>query len=137
MAIKIKSKKATKKEVLKEAIDTGKVEIVEVKEAPKVEEPKTHANVSKKVGREKPVHIKGEEPLDPTVKKNLDKNHNPKTVGMALGITKNMDNYESLRIDVWCTDVVRENETEEQALERIGNLVRARIDAEVEEIVGE
>lgn len=40
-------------------------------------------------------------------------------VGMNVGITKNMDNYESLRVDCWLTDTVKEGETVEQAYERI------------------
>ena len=42
-----------------------------------------------------------------------------KIVGASLGITKNMDNYESLRVDCWLTDTVSDNETVEQAYERI------------------
>lgn len=44
---------------------------------------------------------------------------NSGVVGASLGVTKNMDNYESLRVDVWLTDSVKENETHEQAYERI------------------
>lgn len=40
-------------------------------------------------------------------------------VGVSIGITKNMDNYESLRVDCWLTDVVSEEETVEQAYERV------------------
>lgn len=46
-----------------------------------------------------------------------------KTVGVNLGITKNMDHYESLRVDCWCTDVVQPGETIEQAYERIIGVV--------------
>ena len=31
-------------------------------------------------------------------------------VGVSVGITKNMDNYESLRADVWLTDKVADGE---------------------------
>ena len=41
------------------------------------------------------------------------------TVGVSVGITKNMDNYESLRADVWLTDVVREGENISEAYQRI------------------
>ena len=40
-------------------------------------------------------------------------------VGVSIGITKNMDNYESLRVDCWLTDTVQEGETVEQAYERV------------------
>lgn len=55
------------------------------------------------------------------------------TVGVSIGITKNMDNYESLRADVWLTDKVGDKETVEEAYARV-----ARITSDVlQEIVGE
>ena len=44
-------------------------------------------------------------------------------VGASIGITKNMENYESLRVDCWLTDTVKENETVEQAYERILGII--------------
>lgn len=46
-----------------------------------------------------------------------------KIVGASVGITKNMENYESLRVDCWLTDTVKENETVEQAYERILGII--------------
>lgn len=48
---------------------------------------------------------------------------NTPVVGVNLGVTKNMDNYESLRVDVWLTDNVGEKETIEQAYERVLEVV--------------
>ena len=48
---------------------------------------------------------------------------NDRVVGASVGITKNMDNYESLRVDCWLTDTVKENETVEQAYERILGII--------------
>ena len=45
------------------------------------------------------------------------------TVGVSIGCTKNMDNYESLRVDVWLTDSVKDGETAEQAYSRIIGVV--------------
>lgn len=47
----------------------------------------------------------------------------PQTVGVNLGITKNMDNYESLRVDCWLTDEVQPGETPQQAFERVIGVV--------------
>ncbi len=44
-------------------------------------------------------------------------------VGVSVGCTKNMDNYESLRVDVWLTDSVKDGETTEQAYSRIIGVV--------------
>lgn len=48
-------------------------------------------------------------------------------VGMNVGITKNMDNYESLRVDCWLTDTVKEGETVEQAYERILGVIDSQL----------
>ena len=41
------------------------------------------------------------------------------TVGVSVGITKNMGNYESMRVDVWAVDNVRKGETKEKAIRRV------------------
>lgn len=46
-----------------------------------------------------------------------------KTVGVSVGVTRNMENYESLRVDCWLSDTVKEGETETQAFERILGVV--------------
>lgn len=43
------------------------------------------------------------------------------TVGVNLGITLNMGNYQSMRIDVWSTDRVGKNETRKEAIFRVAN----------------
>lgn len=101
-----------------------------------VAEAKTHAKVVHKKDRKENV-IKNEEPLDHTNKHQLPYTKSNKVVGMNLGVTRNMENYESLRVDVWCTDEVQENETFEDALDRISGLVKSRLDYEIEDIIGE
>mgnify|MGYP004505731269 FL=1 len=44
-------------------------------------------------------------------------------VGVNIGSTINMENYESLRADVWLSDTVQPNESIEQAYERVTNIV--------------
>lgn len=56
---------------------------------------------------------------------------------MSKGITKNMDNYESLRVDVWLTDEVAEGETVEQAYNRISALLTEVLEETVNEVVGD
>lgn len=60
------------------------------------------------------------------LKKGLPNDHSTKhftseapVVGVSIGSTINMENYESLRADVWLTDSVKENETIEQAYQRV------------------
>lgn len=68
---------------------------------------------------------KGTSKNQSTLKQGVPNDHSRKhmsdtpVVGVSIGITKNMDNYESLRVDCWLTDAVSEGETIEQAYERV------------------
>lgn len=44
-------------------------------------------------------------------------------VGVSIGSTLNMGDYESLRVDVWLTDSVQEKESTQQAYERVVGIV--------------
>lgn len=55
------------------------------------------------------------------------------TVGVSIGTTLNMGDYESLRVDVWLTDTVSDNETVEQAYARVVKTV----DKTLQEIVNQ
>ena len=56
---------------------------------------------------------------------------NNQVVGISVGCTKNMDNFESLRVDVWLSDSVQSGETVEEAYDR----VRGVIDETLSDIV--
>ena len=63
------------------------------------------------------------------LKKGVPNDHSAKhlggapVVGVSIGTTLNMENYESLRVDTWLTDVVHEGETTEQAFQRVTKTV--------------
>ena len=57
----------------------------------------------------------------------------PTTVGISIGTTLNMGDYESLRVDVWLTDNVRDGETVESAYGRITQVV----DETLQDIIGQ
>lgn len=64
------------------------------------------------------------------LKKGLPNDHSSKhftsdapVVGISIGSTINMENYESLRADVWLTDSVKKTETIEQAYQRVTKIV--------------
>lgn len=44
-------------------------------------------------------------------------------VGMSIGVTINMDNYQSLRVDLWLTDAVHDGETQKEAYKRIHEVI--------------
>lgn len=55
------------------------------------------------------------------------------TVGISIGTTLSMGDYESLRVDVWLTDTVAPKETVEQAYARVVQIV----DSTLQEIVNQ
>ena len=55
------------------------------------------------------------------------------TVGVSIGTTLNMGDYESLRVDVWLSDKVSDTETLEQAYARVVQSV----DSTLQEIVSQ
>lgn len=48
-------------------------------------------------------------------------------VGVNIGTTINMGDYESLRVDCWLTDYVGEDETHEKAFARITNIAGKQV----------
>ena len=80
--------------------------------------------------------VKEGTPLDHTPTHNINK-HNSRTVGVNVGITKNMGDYESLRVDCWLTDDVLEGETHSQALERVSAIAVESLTRQVEELSAE
>lgn len=78
---------------------------------------RANANVQNKSGEV----LKKGNPIDHSAK-HFDKSGRP-IVGVSIGSTLNMDNYESLRVDVWLTDEVKDSETIERAYERVTKIV--------------
>lgn len=91
-----------------------------------------NATVSLKTGKiEEP--IKEGIPLEHTNKHK--EAFSSKVVGMSKGLTKNMGDYQSARFDVWISDVVGENETVEQALDRLSAIIDLQLEKEVEAVL--
>lgn len=66
--------------------------------------------------------------------------HDPKSgaiVGMSKGVTKNMDNYESFRADVWLSDTVKDGETLEEAVARIEAFIDSTLEQAVINSIGD
>lgn len=97
---------------------------------------KAEANttVTKKVGRDAPTVVKQGVPLDHTTK------HNPyenAQFGMSKGVTKNMENYESLRVDVWLTSEVLPGESIKEAYVRVEQIIDEVLEEAVLSTAGE
>lgn len=87
-----------------------------------------NTTVTKKVAREAPETVKKGVPLDHAEKHRPQDSDipgvSPKKVGISMGCTLNMDNYESMRVDVWLTDEVKPDETYKDALDRVTDIAQ-------------
>lgn len=54
-------------------------------------------------------------------------------VTVNLGYTLNLGNFQSLRVDLGCTDYVREGEGVESAMERVYSFVESKVVEKIEE----
>lgn len=100
-----------------------------------------NTTISRGNNREGYSTIKKGKPLDHEVKQSTAKSKSDlyvgQTFGMSKGITKNMDNYESLRVDCWLSDVVREGETVQDAFARVESIIDEALEESVIATIGE
>lgn len=54
-------------------------------------------------------------------------------ISVTLGYTLNLGNFQSLRVDIGCTDFVRSDEDKESAVERIYKFVEQQVISKVDE----
>jgi hypothetical protein len=52
---------------------------------------------------------------------------NGSSVTVNLGYTLNLGNFQSLRVDLGCTDFVREDEDKDAAMDRVYNFVESQV----------
>jgi len=55
------------------------------------------------------------------------------TVSVTLGYTLNLGNFQSLRLDLGCTDFVHEDETKDAAMDRVYEFIEAKLVNKIEE----
>ena len=87
------------------------------------EKAKDNSRVTRGTSKEQET-LKGGVPNDHTRKLITD----TPMVGVSVGSTLNMDNYESLRVDVWLSDTVKEGETVETAYKRVIETVSSTLE---------
>jgi hypothetical protein len=98
-----------------------------------------NTTVVKKKAREPEEVVKEGKPLDHSIKQTqreavLDSTNFSPIVGLSKGVTKNMGDYQSFRVDCWLVDQVREFESEQVALERLSEIIDDRINTELDRI---
>ncbi len=55
------------------------------------------------------------------------------TVSVTLGYTLNLGNFQSLRLDLGCTDFLREGENEDAAMERVYSFIEGKLLNKIED----
>jgi len=55
------------------------------------------------------------------------------TVSVNLGYTLNLGNFQSLRVDLGCTDYVRDGENTDSAMTRVYDFVESKVMEKIEE----
>lgn len=99
-------------------------------------EEKAQENISATIGnRTNQRVLKEGTPLNHSDIHNI--NRTQRTVGVNIGITKNMGDFESLRVDCWLTDEILEGETQSDALARVGAIAYNELTRQVEELLDE
>lgn len=93
-----------------------------------------NTSVSRKVAGSDPEIVKEGTPLDHAEKRSP---YQGAKFGMSKGITKNMGDYESLRVDVWLTDEVLPGETIKEAYERVESIIDEALEEAVYSTLGE
>ena len=91
-----------------------------------------NTTATKTVNRESSTLVEGQ-PLEHTSLHNINK-PNSKTVGVNVGSTINMGDFQSLRIDCWLTDELLDNETHEQGLKRLTDIASTHLRNMAEEL---
>lgn len=55
------------------------------------------------------------------------------TVSVTLGYTLNLGNFQSMRVDLGCTDFVREGEDHESAMNRVYDFIESQVVEKIED----
>lgn len=55
------------------------------------------------------------------------------TVSVTLGYTLNLGNFQSMRVDLGCTDFVRDGEDRDVAMDRVYNFIESKVVEKIED----
>lgn len=133
MAIKKISKKSNKKSVSEKSAKKGiaKKRVEDKKKENLKKEVENNTTVIKKDNHDKTEEIiKQGTPLDHATKKA------DSYIGMSKGVTVNMDNYESLRVDCWLSIPLEDKMPTEKFME-LSEIIQEQLEYEVTQIVNQ
>ncbi len=125
-------KKISKNKITK---DTKKVE---KEERANMVNPLDERQALKKQAEENTTVVKKSSGIEETIKSGTPNDHSNKhkanVVGLAKGITKNMENYESFRADCWLSVQVEEGTDINKVLDELSDIIDDRLATEVEKV---
>ena len=78
-----------------------------------------------------------EEVLKQGVPNDISRKCEKEQIGLSIGVTLNTGNYQSLKVDVWYSSNIQENETAEQAYSRVKKDIEKALNETVEEYMPE
>ena len=55
------------------------------------------------------------------------------TVSVTLGYTLNLGNFQSMRVDLGCTDFIRDGETQSEAMDRVYDFIESKVVEKIDE----
>ena len=55
------------------------------------------------------------------------------TVSVTLGYTLNLGNFQSMRVDLGCTDFVRDGEDRDEAMNRVYDFIESKVVEKIED----
>lgn len=126
---------------MKKSLSSQLKKLKEPQEAQLREQAESNTTIQRGSKRNGYSTVKQGNPLDHETKQKSAKGKDSpfvgQTFGVSKGITKNMDNYESLRVDCWLSDVVREGETIQEAFARVEAIVDDVLEESVLATAGE
>lgn len=96
------------------------------------EQVKVNTTATKTVNRETETLVEGQ-PLEHTTLHNINKT-NSRTVGVNVGSTINMGDFQSLRVDCWITDELLDNESHTEGLQRLTDIASEHLRFMAEEL---
>ena len=92
-----------------------------------------NTKVTTKKGRDPEKVIEEGKPLDHALKQDP-KNIEMDKIGLSKGVTVNLGDFQSVRVDCWLTTSLENGENTQQALDRIGKEIDGRIELEVNKV---
>jgi|AntRauTorckE6833_2_1112554.scaffolds.fasta_scaffold00366_7 hypothetical protein len=86
-------------------------------------------------GESEEEEVKSGVPVD-HIKKHKPREKERRLIGMSKGVTKNMGDYQSLRVDCWLSDFLEEDENPIEKYQELSEVIDEQLELEVDKVLG-